>query len=144
MIAPAPRLALSDEDRISIERIEAFAQGGGQSVGELAALLDDKSWAVRRAVVDALARMGDPALATLCDFLVTNRGSEGRIAATVAALTASRGDVETAMLALLETETAPAVLCDLTRVLGLRRSEAAAAMLGRLSSHDDDNVAVAA
>jgi HEAT repeat protein len=143
MTRPPPGLALSDEDRISVDRVDALAQASG-NVLELTARLDVKSWAVRRAVIEALARIGEPAVATLCELLVTQRDSEARIAAIVTTLSASRGDVETAMLALLETETAPAVLCDICRVLGLRRSEVAAPTLSRLSAHADDNVAVGA
>jgi HEAT repeat protein len=137
-------LGPSEEDGARIECVEAFARSGTQGIPPLVALLVDRSWVVRRAVVTALAGAGDPAVSALSDVLSTMRDDEARLAAAVDALVASRGDVEPTLLRLLETETAPAVLCDAIQVLGRRKSEVAAPALRRMADHADDNVAVAA
>jgi HEAT repeat protein len=87
--------------------------------------------------------MGEPAVGQLCDLLEHRRDSETRIAAAVDALVASRGDVDVAVSRLAQSETA-AVLCDAAQILGRRRSTAAVPRLAALSTHADDNVALAA
>src|SRR5206468_4670368 len=109
----------------------------------LVGLLTTRSWAVRRAVVAALARLGDPAVLALAEVLRTRRDDEDRLAAAVDALSASRGDVNAAMLQILNGDVPPPVLCDAAQVLGRRRAREAVEILGRLTSHPDDNVAVA-
>jgi HEAT repeat protein len=137
-------LALSPEDRARVDRVEALARAGSGGVKDLVALLDDPSWAVRRAVVAALASVGDPAVGSLRRVLEEQRDDEARLAATVDALVASRADVDATMVALATEATSPAVICDAVQVLGRRRAHAAIGLLARLSTHADDNVAVGA
>lgn len=135
-------LALSPEDRARVERVEALARSGG--VEDLVALLHDPSWAVRRAVVAALASIGDPAVSFLRHVLEAQRDDEARLAATVDALVASRADVDASMMELAAHSGSPAVICDAVQVLGRRRAHAAIGLLTQLSTHADDNVAVGA
>jgi HEAT repeat protein len=135
-------LVLSPEDRSRVERIEALARSGGDGVEPLLALLADPSWAVRRAVVAALAGIGDVAVDGLCTVLVERRDSEARLAAAVDALVASRSDVDAKMMDLAAGTAAGAVTCDAIQVLGRRRARLAVPLLARLSTHVDDNIAV--
>ncbi|GAC1345761.1 MAG: hypothetical protein NVSMB23_22320 [Myxococcales bacterium] len=137
-------LVLTREDRLRIERVEQLAGAPTPEVASLLPLLSDRSWAVRRAVVAALAAAGDVAVGGLAEVLRAGRDSETRIAAAVDALAASRGDVESAMLALIRGAVAAPILCDAAQVLGRRRSENGVAALEGLTRHPDDNVAVAA
>lgn len=139
-----PALVLSPEDRARVERVEALARAGESGVGALVALLDDPSWAVRRAVVAALASIGDAAVAPLIDVLVHRRDDEARIAAAVDALVASRADLDARVIDVAQTGAAPAVTCDAVQVLGRRRAHGAVGLLSSLSTHSDDNVAVGA
>jgi HEAT repeat protein len=106
--------------------------------------LGEKSWAVRRAVVAALARIGTPAVEPLCTLLEKDRGDEARLAAAVDALAQASGDVDASVLALAERSDVAAVISDAVQVLGRRKSVTAIPLLSRLSAHVDDNVAVAA
>jgi HEAT repeat protein len=137
-------LVLSPEDRARVEEIEELARAGAESVDELLALLDEPSWAVRRAVVSALAALGDPAVPGLVDIVAHRRDNESRLAAAVEALVASRAAVEPKMMELARTATSPLVVCDAVNVLGRRRSREALPLFDELSKHGDDNVAVAA
>lgn len=143
MIRPG-RLVLSPDDRARVDHVEALARRGAEGVDALLELLVDPSWAVRRAVVDALASVGDAAIAGLRDVIMNRRDHEGRIAAAVDALVASRGNLDGIVLALAGSDAAPAIVCDAVQVLGRRRVRAAVPLLGRLSSDVDDNVAVGA
>lgn len=136
-------LALSARDRARVEEVEQLARSGAAGLPTLVGLLDDPSWAVRRAVVAALARLGDDAIAPLCAILRTGRDNEARLAATVDALVASRSDVSAAMLRLLD-EPQPPTICDALQVLGRRKETHALARIASLAMHSDDNVAVAA
>ncbi|MCA1663050.1 MAG: HEAT repeat domain-containing protein, partial [Myxococcales bacterium] len=138
------RLTLSKEDAARVHAVEQLAVDGAASVATLVAQLDDASWAVRRAVVGALARLGAPAVAPLVDVLRMRRDSEARLAAAVDALSSCRAEVDAAMFALVDEAGRPAVVCDAVQVLGRRRSVAAVPLLERLTAHADDNVAVAA
>ena len=139
---PTPKLVLSPDDRARVDRVEALARSGAAAVTPLLELLVDKSWAVRRAVVDALASIGDPAVEGLADVLVHQRDHEGRLAAAVDALVASRGSVEPRLLALVQDDAVPALACDVVQVLGRRRVRTAVPLLATLATHVDDNVAV--
>ncbi|MFL5344271.1 MAG: HEAT repeat domain-containing protein [Hyalangium sp.] len=143
MRAPSHPLSLSSEDRLQVEAVEALARRGPTSLDALLADLDKPSWAVRRAVIGALARMGAPAVAPLCELLRHRRDNEARIAAAVEALVASTGEVDDAVIS-LGGESSPAVVCDAAQVLGRRRSRRAVPLLATLTVHPDDNVAVAA
>jgi HEAT repeat protein len=138
------RFAVSAEDNGRVEDIQRLTRGGAASVAPLVGWLGEKSWAVRRAVVTALARIGTPAVGPLCALLEGDRRDEARLAAAVDALTQSSGAVDAAVSALAETSKNPAVICDAVQVLGRRKSSGAIPLLARLSSHEDDNVAVAA
>jgi HEAT repeat protein len=136
-------LVLSAEDRARVDRVEALARAGVDGVKPLLELLVEPSWAVRRAVIAALADAGDPAVDGLCNVLLHHRDHEGRLAATVDALVASHGEVEARLLELASGDAAPPVVCDLVQVLGRRHARAAVPVLAKLASHTDDNVAVA-
>ncbi|WNZ61766.1 HEAT repeat domain-containing protein [Myxococcus sp. MxC21-1] len=136
-------LTLSAEDRSQVDEVEQLARRGAASLALLVGGLDAQSWAVRRAVVGALAKLGTPAVAPLRDVLVHRRDSEARLSAAVEALVASTGDVEGTLEALGE-DANPAIVCDVAQVLGRRRSRRSVPLLSRLTVHPDDNVAVAA
>jgi HEAT repeat protein len=124
--------------------VQRLAQRGAPAVDALVGMLTERSWVVRRAVVAALARLGTPAVAALCEALKADRSNEARLAAAVDALVVSTGDVEPHLLSLAESSQSPAVLCDVAQVLGRRGSRASVSLLSRLVAHPDDNVAVAA
>ncbi len=105
--------------------------------------LSDPSWVVRRAVVSALARLGDKAIAPLRDLLVHRRENEASVAAAVDALVASLGQADAVALGLAK-ERDPAVACDGAQILGRRRVVEALPELSRLVHSDNDNVALAA
>ena len=92
--SPGNPLSLSAEDRARVEAVEALARRGVSGLEALLADLDTPSWAVRRAVIGALARMGTPAVAPLCEVLRHRRDSEARLAAAVEVLVASTGEVD--------------------------------------------------
>lgn len=137
-------LVLSPEDRARVEQVENLARSGAEGAQALLALLAEPSWAVRRAVVAALASLGDPAVPGLCEVLSTRRDNEARLAAAVDALVASRGEsVGAHMVALAKGAPGP-IVCDAVQVLGRRRAHDAVDLLAELSRSSDDNVAVAA
>ena len=141
---PSP-LVLSSADRELIGEVDSLMAQGADRVGELITLLSTRSWAVRRAVVAALAILGDRAVPALCRGLLSHRDDEARLAALVDALSASRGDPAAPMLRILDDPgSTPPLICDAAQVLGRRKSAAAAPALERLTAHPDDNVAVAA
>jgi HEAT repeat protein len=136
-------LVLSPSDRERIAEVDKLAHEQREtSVPSLIALLTSRSWAVRRAVVAALARLGDPAVRALSGVLLRQRDDEDRLSAAVDALSASRGDAVPSMLELLGAAD-NAVVCDAAQVLGRRRSREAVEALGKLTGQKDDNVAVA-
>ncbi len=138
------RLVLSPEDRVRVEHVESLARSGASGVQQLLDLLAEPSWAVRRAVVAALASLGDPPVPGLCEILRARRDNETRLAAAVDTLVASRGDtVEAHTLQLARDRSGP-VVCDAVQVLGRRRTHAAVPLLAELSKSTDDNVAVGA
>lgn len=138
------KLVLSVEDRARVEHVDDIARSGAAGVAELLTLLAEPSWAVRRAVVAALASVGDAAVPGLCEMLETQRDDEARIAATVDSLVASRGETVEARLDAIARASSPPVICDALQVLGRRRAHRAIPLLATLSRHADDNVAVAA
>ena len=136
-------LVLSPEDRARVGRVEALARSGAAGVTALLDLLTDPSWAVRRAVVAALASVEDAAVDGLRQILVERRDHEGRLAAAVDALVASHATaVDEKMMALAASAVPPPVVCDAVQVLGRRRARQAVPLLAQLSAHSDDNVAV--
>ncbi len=139
-----PPLVLSPEDRARVEEIEELARAGPESAHELLALLDEPSWAVRRAVVSALASLGSAAVPGLVDIVLRRRDNETRLAAAIEALVASRAPVESELMHIARTAKSPLVVCDAINVLGRRRAREALPLFDALSKHEDDNVAVAA
>jgi HEAT repeat protein len=124
--------------------VRRLTEAGRGAVDGLIALLGDPSWVVRRAVVAALARIGDPAVRPLCDVLAHHRTSEPRLAAAVDALVSSGGDVEPEVHRLARESTDPAVVCDVAQILGRRKSVDSVPTLAEWCADPDDNVAVAA
>ena len=137
-------LTVSPDDSSRIVEVQRLAQRGSAAVDALVAMLTERSWVVRRAVVTALGRVGTAAVPALCRALSADRSNEARLAAAVDALVGSSGDVEPHLLALAESSDVPAVICDVAQILGRRGSRASVPMLSRLAAHPDDNVAVAA
>lgn len=133
---------LSPDDRARVEEIEQLARSGEGANG-LVARLDDPSWVVRRAVVAALASLGEAAVAPLLETLTSRRDKESRIAAAVDALSASRAAVEDRVVQLGRSPS-PAIVCDALQILGRRRCRTAVGFIADLARHDDDNVAVSA
>ena len=137
-------LVLSAEDRARVDHVEQLARSGASAVPELLGLLVEPSWAVRRAVVAALASIGDPAVPGLCEILENRRDDEARLAATVDALVASRGEtVDPCLMSLARGRSTP-IVCDAVQALGRRRAHRSVSILAELSRSADDNVAVAA
>ncbi len=136
-------VAMSEDERERVARVEQLARAGAPGVLALLDLLVEPSWVVRRAVVAALARLGAPAVPGLRRTLEAARDSEARLAAAVDALSSSTADVDEEMLDVAAVA-APAIVCDAIQVLGRRLSRRALPRLVELSSHEDDNVAVAA
>ncbi len=142
---PSPAsLSLSAQDRARVEQVEALARRDRDGLPALLPLLDDPSWAVRRAVVAAIARLGEVALGPLCEILRSQRNSETRLAAAVDAIAASSGNVMPAMLELAQSSHNPAVIADALQVLGRRKEREGLQYIVPLAAHRDDNVAVAA
>jgi HEAT repeat protein len=142
MITARHPFAVSEAERQRLEQIDRLVASGAPAVEALAGQLADPSWTVRRAVVGALAALGDEALPVLVRKL-GQRGDETVLAAVAEALVGSTGDVEAATQLLAE-HPDPAVVADVAMVLGRRRRRVAIPLLIALSSHPNDNVAVAA
>jgi len=135
---------LTDAERGRIEQIDRLVAIGSRGVRELIGNLADPSWTVRRALVAALASLGDDAVGPLCDWLRDDRSDENAIAAAVDALSASIGtSVVERVLALCE-DPNPQVVADAAQILGRRRVTAAAPLLASLVHHENDNVSVCA
>jgi HEAT repeat protein len=134
-------LMISDGERERALEVERLLRD--RATGELIGRLTDPSWTVRRAIVSALARLGDPAVGPLCDVLRFHRDDEGRLAAAVDALVGSLGDVDASVVALADSSDA-AVVCDAAQILGRRRSSMAMPTLARLAEESNENVALAA
>lgn len=135
--------SLTREEQSRLRAAEQFRSKGASSVAELLAMLADPSWVVRRAVVEALASLGNAAVGPLCEVVRGQRDNEARIAAAVDALSGAQADAEEPIVA-LAADSNPAVVADAAQVLGRRRSERAIPLLVSLAKHDNDNVAVAA
>ncbi|WP_373045267.1 HEAT repeat domain-containing protein [Vulgatibacter sp.] len=134
---------LSQGEQERIAAIDRIVASESDPVGPLLERLDEKSWAVRRAVVAALASLGDAAVPPLCNLLRSSRDDEARIAAAVDALVASVGDADRCVAGLAG-DPNPAVAADAAQILGRRRSRSEVPTLVQLIDHEDDNVAVAA
>jgi HEAT repeat protein len=135
---------LTADERRRIDLIDRLVVRGPAGVDELVAFMSDPSWTVRRAVVAALASLGDDAVASLCSWLGDRRTSEHAIAAAVDALAASLGSSTVRAVTSLLDHRDPAVAADAAQILGRRRATEAAPALEALLDHADDNVAFAA
>jgi len=142
-VNPLP-LQVSAPERARIAEVDRLAALGGEGVPRLIEQLAEPSWAVRRVVISALARLGPVSAGPLCQVLRSGRDSEARLAAAVDALSLARGDIDALVLDLASHGERPAVVADAAAVLGRRRSARATPTLARLTQHADDNVAVAA
>ncbi|MEP7049111.1 MAG: HEAT repeat domain-containing protein [Pseudomonadota bacterium] len=124
-------------------RVAELRELGLAGIAELIEQLITPSWAVRRAVVAALAEARATATPLLCQALRKQRDNEARIAGLVDALSASKNHVDGAVLELL-TDDDDAIVCDAVQILGRRESRNAVPALTQLLSHENDNVALAA
>lgn len=123
--------------------VDQLSRQGAAGIAPLIGRLSTSNWILRRAVISALARMGQQAVEPLCKLLETERSNEAVIAATVDVLVASSGDPQTALERLARSPDA-AVVYDAAAIFGRRRSAASVPLLVELTRHEDDNVAVAA
>jgi HEAT repeat protein len=130
-------------DRERLARVAELRAAGGARVAELVAELAQPTWAVRRAVVAALAAADNAAMPSLLETLRSSRQSEAKIAGLVDALSATPMNVDELVLKLSQDENV-AVVCDAAQILGRRESALAVPRLKELTEHADDNVALAA
>ena len=135
--------AVSPDAAIRLDRVEHAMGLGTGGVPLLMPMLGDPSWSVRRRVVAALPAAGDAALGPLAAVIRDERGDETRNAAAIDALALTTADADDVLLALAD-HPDPAVVADVARVLGRRRSRRGAQVLSRLTAAEDDNVALAA
>lgn len=139
----AAPLALTAGENQRLADVRRLKHSGAAAVEALLSMLGDASWAVRRAVVAALAELGAESAPRLCETLRLQRDSETRIAAAVDALVQNGADV-VSELAGLAGDANPAVAADAAQILGRRAQARGVPILTALVSHEDDNVAVAA
>ncbi|HEX4423034.1 MAG TPA: HEAT repeat domain-containing protein [Kofleriaceae bacterium] len=139
-----PAFQLTAAERIRVEAIDRLVVLGPAGVDELLGLMSDPSWTVRRAVVAALAALGDDAVAPLCTWLRDRRTSEHALAAAVDALSASLGAATGREVIALLGHPDPAVAADAAQILGRRRTTEAVPALEAVLDHADDNVAISA
>jgi len=138
-----PPLALTEAEQQRLAEARRLAALGATGLTGLLAMLSDASWAVRRAVVAALAELGDASTGALCVSLRTQRDDEARISAVVDALVSSPAEV-LAEVSVLARDPDPAIAADAAQILGRRRHARGVPILTALVAHADDNVAVAA
>src|SRR5262249_40393088 len=109
---------LSPEEKNRLRRIDALAALGPPAITRLVALLAERSWAVRRAVIAALASLGEAAVKPLFDVVRGRRDDETALAAAVDALAASTSaDADHEALAATK-EDRPTVVADAVQILG--------------------------
>lgn len=138
--APASR---AERDTERVRRVGELARLGAEAIPALLAELVEPSWAVRRAVVKALAEADSSGAKKLVEELRTARKNEAQIAGMVDALALSKQILDQDLITLLD-DPNPAVVCDAAQILGRRESKQAVPALKRLTEHADDNVALAA
>jgi HEAT repeat protein len=138
-----PSSSGSRGERERLAHVAELRHGGSAALRELIDELVEPTWAVRRAVVAALADAEPAAMPILCDALRSSRDSEARIAGLVDALAATQRDVDDLVLNLAD-DSNVAVVCDAAQILGRRESTRAVPKLTTLTEHVDDNVALAA
>lgn len=126
-----------------LQRVQELATAGLPALPELISQLVDASWAVRRAVVAALAAAEPASMPLLLETLRTSRENEAKIAGLVDALSATPNAIDQRLLELAADENV-AVVCDAAQILGRREASVAVPVLQGLTQHADDNVALAA
>ncbi|MET0794429.1 MAG: HEAT repeat domain-containing protein, partial [Polyangiaceae bacterium] len=139
----APPVAGGPSERARIARVAELRERGSEALPELIEELVEPTWAVRRAVVAALAEAEPAGMPILLTALRESRENEAKIAGLVDALSATRNDIDELVLASSE-DSQVAVLCDVAQILGRRESARAVPRLTQLTQHADDNVALAA
>ena len=139
----SPPLSPPLGERERLEQVEELAHAGLPALPRLVDELIDANWAVRRAVVAALATAEPAAMPILAETLRSSRSNEAKIAGVVDALSATSEPVDELVLELAEGDNV-AVLCDAAQILGRRESRRAVPKLKELTQHADDNVALAA
>lgn len=135
---------VSGADRQRLEEVDLLLSQGPRAVPELVERLADASWMVRRAVIAALAALGDVAVSPVVRVVEEGRDDENRIAAAVDTLVVSTSSQVTPAMEALANHQDAAVVADAAQVLGRRRDPAATPVLRRLVEHENDNVAVVA
>jgi HEAT repeat protein len=131
----------SEHERL--EQVKTLAQAGVSALPQLVEALVDASWAVRRAVVAALATAEPAAMPMLVEMLRRSRENEAKIAGLVDALAATSSEIDELLLDLAADDNV-AVVCDAAQILGRRESARGVPKLKQLTQHADDNVALAA
>ncbi len=126
-----------------LERVKNLARAGLPLLPQLIDELVDPNWAVRRAVVAALAAAEPAVMPILIETLRHSRENEAKIAGLVDALSATAQAIDPLLLELV-TDAQVAVVCDAVQILGRRESTRALPKLKELTQHADDNVALAA
>ncbi|RZA09274.1 MAG: hypothetical protein EOP11_02265 [Proteobacteria bacterium] len=114
-----------------------------KNVGALVSMLADPSWQVRRAVVEALAGLGDAAAPAVFESLASRRDNEARIAAAVDTLVASSAAIGPALASLSE-HPDTAVIADAIQIMGRRKMVEFTEALAAFTTHEDDVIAVCA
>lgn len=137
-----PSLFSVTDERL-VGRAAQLATSGAAGVPELLELFQQRSWAVRRAAVAALAGADAATLPVIVAALVQKRAHEPTVAGVVDALAVASASVEPLIAELLLGSEA-AVLCDAIQIAGRRRTRSAVPKLLELTSHEDDNVALSA
>jgi HEAT repeat protein len=138
-----PIVQPSAAERERIARASRVAAWGAEGIAALVEQLDDPSWVVRRAVIQLLAKAGEPAAVALLHTLRTARDLEARIAAAVDALVTNPAPID-ALILELHDDPNSAVVADMAEIVGRRGSRAAIPVLRELVEGEDDVVAVAA
>jgi HEAT repeat protein len=141
MNSPSTRNSHSEGERL--EQVKDLARAGVAALPRLVEQLVDASWAVRRAVVAALATAESGAMAVLVEMLRSSRDDEAKIAGLVDALSVTEHGIDELLLE-LASDGNVAVVCDAAQILGRRESTRGVPKLKELTQHLDDNVALAA
>jgi len=126
-----------------LARVADLTRAGAPALPRLIDELVDATWAVRRAVVAALAGTEASSMPVLVDALRSSRENEAKIAGLVDALAITPNAIDELVLALTDDDNV-AVLCDAAQILGRRESTRGVPKLKELTQHADDNVALAA
>jgi len=141
MSAASTSPPVGDHERLA--RVANLVQAGVAALPSLIDELIDATWAVRRAVVAALASAEAGAMPILVETLRRSRENEAKIAGLVDALAATPNAIDELLLGLADDDNV-AVICDAAQIFGRRESTRGVPKLKELTQHEDDNVALAA